>query len=55
MNSNAIREYYFVIKNKINEGRFQAALASINKLLLTRPKDEHAYYFKGICEFLQTV
>lgn len=51
MDRTAIREYYNVIKNKISQNRFDAALNSINKVLSKNPHDEHAYYYKGVCLF----
>ncbi len=50
-NSNAIREYYQAIKNKLVQTRFDAALTSINKLLQKHPNDEYGHYYKGVCEF----
>ena len=49
--NNIIREYYIVIKTKLTQLRFDAALTSVNKLLQARPKDEHGFYYKGVCEF----
>lgn len=51
MNKIAIREYYHVIKNLLVQQRFETALSSISKLLSQNPNDEHAYYYKGVCEF----
>lgn len=51
MNKIAMREYYHVIKNMLVQQRFEAALSSISKLLSQNPNDEHAYYYKGACEF----
>lgn len=46
-----MREYYHVIKNMLVQLRFEAALFSVSKLLMLNPNDEHAYYYKGVCEF----
>lgn len=51
MNQNVIREYYQIIKSKISLTHFETALVCINKLLYNFPKNEHAYYYKGVCEF----
>lgn len=49
--NNIIREYYTVIKNRLTQLRFDAALSSVVKLLQACPNDEHGYYYKGVCEF----
>lgn len=51
INQAVLREYYQVIKNKISMCHFDTAMAIINKMLGIFPKDEHAYYYKGVCEF----
>lgn len=51
MNPATIREYYQLIKNKIQLAHFETALHTIDKLLDVNPKDEHAYYYKGVCSF----
>ena len=45
------REYYQLIKNKIGLAHFETALNLIDKFLTNFPKDEHGYYYKGVCEF----
>jgi tetratricopeptide (TPR) repeat protein len=54
MNQAILREYYTVIKNKISQSMFDSALSSIDKLLSNFPKDEHGYYYRGVCEFALT-
>ena len=54
MNQYLLREYYQLIKNKISQTHFETALININKLLHSFPKNEHAYYYKGLCEFALT-
>lgn len=49
-----LREYYTVIKNKISQTMFESALSNIDKLLAYSPKDEHGYYYRGVCEFALT-
>lgn len=51
MNQSVIREYYMMIKEKISQTLFESAMSSIDKLLCNFPKDEHGYYYKGVCEF----
>ena len=51
MSLNVVREYYLIIKNKIKHCYFETAILNIDKLLSVYPKDEHAYYFKGLCKF----
>ena len=50
-NNSIIREYYAVIKNRLIQLRFDAALSGVMKLLQARPEDEQGYYYKGVCEF----
>ncbi|MBQ4646185.1 MAG: tetratricopeptide repeat protein [Candidatus Gastranaerophilales bacterium] len=51
MNQNVLREYYSIIKNKIQQSHFETALINIDKLIYNFPKNEHAYYYRGVCEF----
>ncbi len=51
MSINVIREYYSIIRDKIRHCYFETAILNINKLLSVYPKDEHAYYYKGVCNF----
>ena len=51
MQQKILREYYTIIKNKISLTHFETAMLSIDKLLYNFPKDEHGYYYKGVCEF----
>ena len=51
MNQSIIREYYQIIKSKISQTHFETAMINIDKLLFNFPKDEHGYYYKGVCEF----
>ena len=51
MQQQLLREYYTIIKNKISLTHFETAMLSIDKLLYNFPKDEHGYYYKGVCEF----
>lgn len=51
MNQAILREYYTVIKSKISQTMFDSALANIDKLLTYSPKDEHGYYYRGVCQF----
>lgn len=51
MSQQILRQYYQIIKNKISLMHFETAMINIDKLLYNFPKDEHGYYYKGICEF----
>ena len=51
MDGNFLREYYILIRNKILDTRFEAAIASADKLLSAYPRDEWGYYYKGVCFF----
>ena len=51
MKQNILRQYYQIIKSKISQTHFETALINIDKLLYNFPKDEHGYYYKGVCEF----
>lgn len=52
MSQNILREYYLIIKDKIQKMQFTSAKNSIDKMLCTFPNDEHGYYYKGLCEFV---
>ena len=51
MNQSIVKEYYLIIKDKIQKMQFLSAMNSIEKMLSNFPNDEHAYYYKGLCEF----
>ncbi|MBR5303520.1 MAG: tetratricopeptide repeat protein [Candidatus Gastranaerophilales bacterium] len=51
MKQKILREYYQIIKSKISQSHFETAMINIDKLLYNFPKDEHGYYYKGVCEF----
>lgn len=53
MDDGIVKEYYHIIKNKISQSSFEAALRSIDKLLYNFPNDENGYYYKAVCEFAQ--
>lgn len=44
-------EYYKLIKLKIKEKRFQAALDDISQLLYYFPDCDFGHYYKGVCNF----
>lgn len=52
MSQNILREYYLIIKDKIQKMQFTSAKNSIDKMLCAFPNDEHGYYYKGLCEFV---
>ncbi len=53
MDDAIIKEYYLIIKNKISQSSFEAALRSIDKLLYNFPSNAMGYYYKAVCEFAQ--
>jgi tetratricopeptide (TPR) repeat protein len=51
MSQQLLREYYQIIKSKISQMHFETAMINIEKLLYNFPKNEHGYYYRGVCEF----
>ena len=53
MDDAILKEYYQIIKNKISQSSFEAALRSVDKLLYNFPSNPIGYYYKAVCEFAQ--
>ncbi len=51
MDKNIIEEYCFIIKDKISQQRFDAALSSAMRLKNNFPQNELGYYYCAVCEF----
>lgn len=46
-----LNEYWAVIKHKISNSNFEAALVNIERLLRVYPKDAQSFYYRGVCYF----
>ena len=51
MDKNIIEEYCLIIKEKISQQRFDAALDSAMRLKKHFPQNELGYYYCALCEF----
>lgn len=51
MDKKIFEDYCFIIKEKISQQRFEAALASAMRLKQHFPQNEIGYYYCAICEF----
>jgi len=51
MNNSIVEQYYLIIKNKISQASFEAAMRSIDKLIYHFPQNAEGYYYKGVCNF----
>lgn len=51
MDKNIVEEYCFIIKEKISQQRFDAALDSAMRLKKHFPQNELGYYYCALCEF----
>ena len=51
MDENVIKEYCFIIKNKVFQQRFESALDDAMRLKRYFPNNEVGHYYCALCEF----